>query len=158
MKKKSKVIETVAEEVPQAKVLDFFRDALTGGAKSAEMSTREQAKRQEDKILNDAQRIIHDALLAPDLNPDKLEKMPKGWVERFNGDKERARQAWRTARHCWSKSPPAFVTVALSQAAAITKARATEKGGARTLNIQAAQVVFTPQSFPILDVEDDGDR
>lgn len=152
--------EPIAEAVGELVTTEAPRVKKYGKSKMAERAERdrERVRGIEDKILTASLDVIQAVLEAPNVDPNAhdpndQEFMPEGWLDKYDGDVELAKRAYRIALAGWSSKMPAFIKVASQQALGIQSARSKEKGGARTLNIKFTTLQLArPQDFPILDI------
>lgn len=125
-------------------------------AKSLDKQALDKIKSVEDRLYSKALEVVEGALCFADLDPDKhAEGPPEEWIAELG--LEGAYRKWRLAMGALLDAKNAAVgfKMATGLVAAITKARASEKGGSHTLNAQVLQINLNMPQFPVREVEQD---
>lgn len=106
----------------------------------------------EDDIHRRALVCLDDVSRWTDVDP-KQEEPPAAWVDELG--LEGAQRRLRVARAAWMspKEAPVGIKVAQTVAVGISRARATEGGGAQTLNVQT--VVFVAPRYEVVELPDE---
>jgi hypothetical protein len=120
--------------------------------KTPKQTQLERIRAIEDSIYQQSASVVFGALRFADLTPES-EEPPQSWVDELG--KEEAWRQFRSARYATmpGKDAPEGIKVASTVFAAITKARAAEKGGPRNLNVAFVQMSAPLPQFPVVEVE-----
>lgn len=152
--------EEVEEDLfaePLAEPAPLATRAQVVPSKTAEEQTLERIRGIEDNMLESALSVVDGVLAFAEVQPDD-EEPPEEWNGRFG--EEGARRRLKLAKEGWKSAKEAAVAikVATGVVAAITRARASEKGGPKVLNFQFVQMSAPLPEFPVLEVEADERR
>lgn len=111
----------------------------------------------ENEIHEVAMDTVRDSLRFADLDPGNPDYYPQHWVDECGGDMEQVERRRRVARSAWmsAKEAPVALAIAKSIAVGISKARAAEGGGDKTLNVNIVQMPMAPKQYEIIDMSDD---
>lgn len=142
-------------EVLQPPQFEVQRKELTLASQRALQRQEAQASRIreiEDELLGESLSILQDSLRFKEIGPDSKEP-PVAWVEELGPQK--AMERFRVAMAAWmsAKEAPVALSIAKSLAVGIVKARATEKGGARTLNMTMVQMNMPQVNWEEIEVD-----
>lgn len=141
-------------EVVQATVVEdlFAEDQTPVALAKPDSPSLARIRGIEDEMQERSLGIIDGVLAFADL-PLEATEAPPEWVAQYG--KEGAAKRFRLARHGMesAKDAPVAIKVAVSVHAAITKARATEKAGPKSLNIQFVQMSAPLPDFPVIEVD-----
>jgi hypothetical protein len=157
--RRTREIRTEKANAKKSAVMKAAHDDL----KAETMKARDEAdlrlRHMADSIFAQHLQVISDASEFRNIDPS-LPEPPAEWVEELGY--EEAQNRFRIARAAWLPLKDAPVGLKISQqiVTGIMKAKATEKGGPRTLNVIAVQMT-TPtlqgapldQTFPTLDMD-----
>jgi hypothetical protein len=104
----------------------------------------------EDEMHQESMTILHGATHFYKIEPDAKEP-PREWVKELG--KKQAWERFRLSQFALmsKKDAPVGLFLASATHASITKARATEKGGTRTLNMISVQMPAPPE-YPRIEV------
>ena len=149
----------VGEVIPSSEPIIRTKKGRTLSKKNREDEALKQEdilKGLQDRIFKSSLQIGVDVFDFNAIDPQlKMEEDPvfKQWVEDF-GDPE-ARRKYRVAAAGWlpSKEAPMAISEATKMAVGIIKARAVEKGGARTINVGKLFMAGEIPSLPEREVE-----
>lgn len=109
-------------------------------------------KRLEDELLLESLTTLRDAMAFRDIEPDATEP-PVEWRDLAPEERMKRLRVARMA-HMPSKDAPVGLKLANNLAVGIIKARAQEKGGPKTLNVQVVRLEMAPAQYPELTVEE----
>lgn len=116
-------------------------------SKAMEKSQSARLRSLEDEILNEATEVISGSLAFSKIDPEDPEP-PVAWVRDLG--EERARERHRLAKYALmsQKDAPVGLKMATVVYSSIVKARATEKGGTRVLNVALVQMPAANVTYP----------
>ena len=128
-------------------------------AKPKKLSKR--AEDRLDRLRNLENELFEKSLLVvgstcdfAELDPVDPDKIPEKWIELYG--EEEARKRHRVAMAGWQsvKTAPKAIDVALKVAVGIIRARATERGGVKQLNMNVIKMPMADMPvFEVMDVE-----
>lgn len=98
----------------------------------------------EDELLENALTVVGGVCNFAHLDPEDLDKVPEGWDARTH----------RMAKVGWvpNKEAPVAVHTSTKVLTGIIRARATEKAGPRSLNINMVSMTAPPRKFETVDL------
>lgn len=137
------------------------RSALKGRADLAPKGESLSVAAQREVIAEVEGEIYHRVMKTMDgvaafgeLDPEKMDEMPEGWVEAF-GERE-AEVRHRLARAAWmpGADAPVGLKLAANTFVGLAKARAVEKKGPPTLNLIAVSMPGPPQVYESVELPD----
>jgi hypothetical protein len=110
----------------------------------------------EDELLEQSLEVVGGTCSFAELDPEKFDKIPQKWVDDMG--MEKAAKFHRLAKAGWlpAKDAPVAITTATKVVSSIVRARATEKAGPKSLNMNIVQLSAPLPDFEVVDVEDDG--
>lgn len=112
-----------------------------------------QLQKAENNLFAQSLSIMQGALSFCDIKPGQTET-PQEWIDLYG--KEEADRRFLAASYSMmnKKDAPMGLTLALSAATTIIKARATEKAAPKSLNLTMVKMVAPAQPYDVIDIED----
>jgi hypothetical protein len=109
----------------------------------------------ENEMYHDHLKVMAGVAGFADLDPENIDEIPQKWIEDM-GPSE-AKRKHRVAKAAWlpNKDAPIAIQTSTKVAVGIIRARATEKAGPKSLNIQMVAMTQPRQQFEVIDVDDE---
>lgn len=116
---------------------------------------QEKLRGLEDDLLEHSLEVVGGTCSFAELDPEKFEEIPQHWIDELG--EEAANRKHRLARAGWlpAKEAPVAITTATKIVTGIVRARATEKAGPKSLNMNIVQLSAPLPEFDVVDVEGD---
>jgi hypothetical protein len=116
---------------------------------------RDRLRGLEDDLLESSLAVVGGTCDFAELDPEDFNTIPQAWIDELG--EERAAKKHRMAKAGWlpAKEAPIAISTATKIVTGIVRARATEKSGPRSLNINMVKMTAPMPDFEVVDVGDD---
>lgn len=142
-------LDDLPEEVHAAEVVVVPASPVQ---RSARENRDEYFRSVEDELLTETIAVVRDTLRFREIDPDE-EGIPDEWVKEAGLIEATKRKRVASAAWMSAKEAPVGIAVAKSVMIGITRARATEKSGPRSLNVQTVYMTAPMPTFEEKEVE-----